>query len=202
MTVDRRPIGTLEGVVVDVAGWDGAGAAVDLSCACMFEREMPGNTKVGGLKHLDMALNGALSQFRAEKLFDAKEMEFLVLDKPSAAIESGALLIIGLGDPLKWEPMVTERAVRLAASIAQQRGATSAAFAPSLLDSGVETTGDTPAAMLRGLHSALRQMEQAALLELTSRPSLRSWTFDAGIAHLGSAEAQFRAALAVIETQG
>lgn len=198
MTVDRRRVGTLGGVVVDVAGWDGAGAEVDLSCACMFEREMPGKTMVGGLLHLDAALDGALSRLRAETSFEAREMDVLVLDKPPAAIGSAALLIIGLGDPLAWEPSVTERAVRLAAGIAHERRAASVAFAPSLLDSGVASTGDTAAAMLRGLDCALRRIERAATLDLAARPSLQSWTFDAGRAHLDGAEAQFRAALAAI----
>ena len=201
MAIDRRVVGRLHDVVVDVAGWDGAGAAVDLSCACMFEREMPGKAMVGGLLHLDVALGGALSRLRAEKLFGAKEMDFLVLDKPPAAIKSAALLIIGVGDPLAWEPSVTERAVTLAAGIARARSVASVAFAPSLLDSGLEPPQDTPAAMLRGLASALRQTARAATLDLVSRSSLRSWTFDSGVAHLDGAEAGFRAALGMVETQ-
>lgn len=199
MTLDRRRIGMLHDITVDVAGWDSVGASVDLSCACMFEREMPGKTMVGGLRNLDIVLDGALSRFRTEKLFAGTEMEFLVLDKPPAAIGSGALLIIGLGDPLAWEPAVTDRAVRLAVGIAQLRCAASVAFAPSLLDSGVETTEDTPAAMLRGLDFALRRSERAATLDLVARSTLRSWTFDAGIAHLSDAEAKFRAALEDID---
>ncbi|SDA11565.1 M17 family peptidase N-terminal domain-containing protein [Sphingomonas sp. NFR15] len=201
MTIDRRAIGSLKGVAVDVAGWDGVGAAVDLSCVCMFEREMPGTSIAGGLLHLDVALGGALSRLRTETVFRAKDMDFLVLDQLPAEIGSAAVLIIGLGDPLAWTPSVMERSVMLAAGIAHERRVASVAFAPSLLDSGIKATGDTPAAMLGGLNSALRRLERTATLELASRPPLRSWTFDAGIAHLDGAEAQFRAALTVIEPQ-
>jgi hypothetical protein len=93
------------------------------------------------------------------------------------------------------------RAVSLAAHIAQQRHAATVAFAPSLLDAGLDGTAGTPTAMLRGLAATLLQTERGAASRLAHPSSLRRWTFDAGIAHLESAEAEFRAALAAEQSQ-
>jgi hypothetical protein len=189
--IDLRRIGNLQGVAIEVAGWDGVGADVDLSCACMFTHEMPGKVMAGGLLHLDAALGGALSNLRAEGAFSAQVGTTIVFDRPPATVRPQALLVLGLGAPEAWTPLVMGHAVELAFEFA--------AFAPSLLDAGLEPNEGAASAMLGGLVSALDRARRLIDLNLASPLTLKTWTFDAGIAHLDGAETAFGTAFEIVK---
>jgi hypothetical protein len=196
--VDRRTVGRWRDVAIDVAGWDGAGAAVDLSCACMFMHEMPGKPMAGGLLHLDQALGGTLRGLRTEQVFRGTIAETLLLSSPPATVAGRALLIIGLGEPEHWQPEVTATAVSIAARAAVYLKAKTAAFAPSLLDAGLspDQSGKAGEPMMVALATVLDTEHRLASHGLTTSPRLSAWTFDAGVAHLDGAAATFVNALA------
>lgn len=198
-TTDRRLIGKIHDVTIELAGWDGVGAVADLSVACMFTREVTGNAMTGGLLHLDDRLDGRLSRLRADGIFAAEAMDMIVMDRPPSPIAARALLVVGLGDPEAWTPAVTARAVAGAFEIAAQRQAASVAFAPSLLDAGLDRVAGAPPAMIGGLAATLERAHSLVDVGLASVPTVTSWTFDAGAAHLDGAEAAFRQALASIQ---
>lgn len=111
---ERRLVGTYADVDVLTAAWDGAAAAVDLSCACMFAREAHGALATGGLAHLDAALGGRLASARAAGLFQAARGETLLIDRPPTTVNAGAILVIGLGDPDEWSTGLVGDAVAVA----------------------------------------------------------------------------------------
>lgn len=185
------------GVSIEVAAWDGAGADVDLSCACMFSHELAVAGPAGGLLHLDQALGGALTSLRRSGHFRADVMETLLLDRPPATIHARSVLMIGLGDPQAWTPALTARAAATALRHAVQGRVSSAAFAPSVLDAGIvpDRAADIPAAMMRAVAAALDA--QAALVErgLAAPLSLRNWIFDVGAPRFDGAASRFEAEL-------
>lgn len=194
----RQIVGTLHGVVIEVAAWDGSAAEVDLSCACMFAGEVGGRPPVGGLAHLDAALSGQLLQLRAEGLFTATAGDTLYLDQPPTAVAARALLILGMGSPTGWTAHSLAPAVRLAVSTALMLRVESGALAPSMLDSGLgpDQTSGAPAAMVQGLAAALDAQARLQAAGLVQPLSLTRWAFDVGVERFDGAVRAFGAALA------
>ncbi|WP_445143390.1 M17 family peptidase N-terminal domain-containing protein [Dyella sp. Tek66A03] len=194
---EQRTIGVFHDVSIAVAAWDGAGAAVDLSFACMFEREITGTGPTGGLRHLDDALGGALTELRRAGYFRANPMETLLVSRPPAPVVARAVMVVGLGDPSVWSPAVTAAAAATAARAAVQQKALSAAFAPSLLDAGLapSATSGVAAVMLAAVAGAIAAQVRIAAIGLAPPLSLRQWVFDVGAAHFDTVAEQFRLAL-------
>jgi hypothetical protein len=197
---EQRTIGVLHGVSITVAAWDGAMAAVDLSFACMFERELTDAGPAGGLRHLDDALGGALTELRRAGYFRASPMETLLLSRLPATIVARAVMVVGLGDPSTWLPARTAEAAASAIRTAIQHGVASVAFAPGLLDAGLmpSATGDVAGLMLKAVAGALSAQERIIATGLAPPHSLRQWVFDVGPAHMDAVTEHFQAALATL----
>ena len=198
----RHSIGRWRDVSFEVAAWDGAGAQVDLSCGCMFAHEATGDGPTGGLRHLDIALSGALTGLRREGRFLAAPMDTLLISRPPAGIAARALLLVGLGDPASWTIERTADAVATAARMAMQQDVESAAFAPSILDGGLTTTATEgmPQAMVKAVLAVIDTRYRVAELGLAGPPSLRRWVFDVGAARFDGAVEHFGNALAAART--
>lgn len=194
----RLPIGTSDGVVFDVVAWGPAQAAVDVSVACMFEHEMGGAGMGGGLLALDQALGGQLARLRAAGAFRAQPMETLLVTTPPPGIAARAVLVIGLGAPAALDGEVLRRATRVAMREAIRHGATSMAFAPSVLDAGHTDNAalDMQHVMLDGMLGALRAERMLAEAGLAAAPLLRHCSFDVGAPRVHAAGAGFAAAFA------
>lgn len=193
---ERQTLGSWQGVSIDIAAWDGVAADVDLSIACMFVRELDDGLR-GGLLHLDNALSGRLVRLRDEGVFTGDRGETLLVSLPPPTVVARAVMMIGMGEPSQWTPAATAHAVTVALGAAVHLGATRAAFAPSLLDSGLApsaTVGVAPA-MMKAVMRAIDVHMSIAAHGLAAPPSLRRWVFDVGAAGFSSAAAQFSAAL-------
>ena len=195
---ERRPLGQRDGVAFDVAAWGPAMADVDLSVACMFEREDDGASIAGGLLQLDRALGGQLTQLRAQGAFRAQEMETLLITLPPPGLVPRALLVIGLGDPATLDGERLRRATRVALREGVRHGARTLAFAPSVLDAGHTDNAalKMPEVMLDGMINALRAEQLLAAAGLAPPVSLLACTFDVGAPRLDTAAAEFAAAFA------
>jgi hypothetical protein len=192
----RLPIGSIDGVVFDVVAWGPAQADVDFSVACMFEHEVDGAAMAGGLLALDQALDGHLSRLRTVGAYQAQPMETLLVTMPPPGIAARAVLVIGLGDPAALTGDVLRRATRVAMREAIRFGATSMAFAPSVLDAGhVDNAAlDMQVVMLDGMLGALRAEHMLAEAGLAAAPLLRQCSFDVGAPRVDAAGRGFAAA--------
>ena len=188
----RIGFGTYRRVALDVAVWDAVGADVDLSCACMFTREI-GRGPTGGLEHLDGVLAGALLSLRRDGIFRGELMDSLML-RPGSKIRGRGLLMVGLGDPDAWTPAVMSRVTRYMVAEGNNRGIASAGIAPGLLDSGLaaKLAQDASEAMFEGVTAGVDASYRLAEIGLAPPPSLKSWTFGAGAAHAEEAAEYFR----------
>lgn len=192
----RLPIGIADGVQFDVVAWGPAQADVDVSVACMFEREVGDSGISGGLLGLDQALGGYLSRSRADGAFRAQEMETLLITLPPPGLAPRALLVIGMGDPATLDGERLRRATRIAMREAIRHGAQSMAFAPSVLDAGhIDNAAlDMQTVMLDGMLSALRAELALAAAGLAPPPALKHCTFDVGAPRAAAAAQAFSAA--------
>lgn len=197
-----QTVGAWRDITVEIAGWDGVAATVDLSCACMFAHEAHGAALTGGLAHLDGVLGGILQTLRGEALFTARRGESLLVTLPPEGIAGKELLVIGLGEPEDWSPAVMESAVRQALDTAAARSRRSVAFAASMLDGGLspDETAGAASAMLRGLTRGIDAAARLQALGLTGPLSIERWIFDVGIARFDAAAHQFRAELTALST--
>ncbi|MCW2338235.1 hypothetical protein M2337_002468 [Sphingobium sp. B2D3A] len=193
----RKSVGQYLGVSVQVAAWDGVAATVDLSCACMFTREARGEQPVGGLAHLDAALDGGLTRSRESRVFRATRGEVLLIDSPPPIVEAAAVLVIGLGDPGDWSTDIMADAVSTAFATAVVKRATSVAFAPSMLDGGLSGAQTSGAAekMMQGLKQAIAKQCWLHDEGLAAESSVREWVFDVGAERFEAAEVTFGEAL-------
>jgi len=194
----RYPIGSFGGVDFDLVAWGPAQAAVDLSVACMFERELDPRGPQGGLLALDAALGGQLTHMRAAGAFRAQPMETLLVSTPPPGLAPRAVLVIGMGHPATLDGELLRRATRVALSEAVRLGARSMAFAPSVLDAGHLDNAalDMQTVMLDGMLGALRAERMLMEAGLTHAPALRRCSFDVGAPRAQAAAGAFAAAFA------
>jgi len=193
----RQAVGQYLGVSVQVAAWDGVAATVDLSCACMFTREARGEQPIGGLAHLDAALDGRLTRSRESRVFRATRGEILVIESPPAIVQAASVLVIGLGDPSAWTTDIMADAVATAFGTAVVKRATSVAFAPSMLDGGLSGAQTSGAAekMMQGLKQAIAKQCWLHDEGLAAESSVREWVFDVGAERFEAAAVMFGEAL-------
>jgi hypothetical protein len=192
------PIGSIDGVDFDLVAWGPAQAAVDLSVACMFERELDPGGPQGGLLALDRALGGQLTRMRAAGAFRAQAMETLLVTIPPPGVAARAVLVIGMGDPAALDGDLLRRATRVAMREAIRAQAGSMAFAPSVLDAGHLDNAalDMQTVMLDGMLGALRAERLLAETNLARAPLLRRCSFDVGAPRAQAAARAFAAAFA------
>ena len=176
------PIGSYRTVQLEVAVWDGVTAEVDLSVACLFEREPDGVKLGGGARHLDEALGGALTRLRRQGRFRARVAQTLVVRPAPGRVSAPRILVVGLGNPSIWCPDISGRASAAATDWAIRTGAHSVAFAPSLLDAGIAASGAAEA-ILTAVIRALDAAYASAAAGLGPRPLIERFVFDAGDAH-------------------
>ena len=187
-------IGVWGGVSIELAPRDAVSADVAVAIAGVFAREIGRDKPGGGLGNLDAALGGAITRLRADGIFRAGVGDVLTLSAPARPIHARTVLAIGLGDPAVWTPAVMRQAVATAVRETIRRDAVSAAFAPSLLDSGLapDSVKGTPDAMLAGLIDALAD-------DRTS--TLSRWMFCVGAARFDGMVDVFRAAFGRLATR-
>lgn len=195
---ERFPIGSFGGVDFDLVAWGPAQATVDLSVACMFERELDPRGPQGGLLALDQALGGHLTRMRAIGAFRAQPLETLLVSTPPPGMAPRALLVTGMGDPAALDGELLRRAAHTALTEAVRSGAQSMAFAPSVLDAGhvAYAALDMQSVMLDGMLGALRAERMLIEAGLASVPSLRRCSFDVGAPRAQVAAQSFAAAFA------
>ncbi len=193
---DAATIGMWQGVRIDVAPRDAVGVDVAVASAGVFTREIGKARPGGGLGNLDAALGGAITRLRADGIFGAGTGDVLTLSAPARPILASTVLAIGLGDPASWSAATMRQAVATAVREVLRLEATSAAFAPGLLDSGLDPDGldGAPDAMLAGLIDALPH----------GRPHparLSRWVFCAGAVRFEAIVEVFRTAFDRIATR-
>ncbi|WP_404366593.1 M17 family peptidase N-terminal domain-containing protein [Sphingomonas sp. MMS24-J45] len=188
-----KVIGQWGDVRIEVAPHDAVTVGAALAIVGVFTREAAGNGPGGGLKHLDTALNGALLRLRSDGIFGAAPGELLTLTAVSPPIQAHDVIAVGLGDPDAFTPAGLRLAVSAAAQEAIRLAAPSAAFAPSLLDSGIDRT------LLPGAESAMLGGLIDALATRSHDVALSCWIFCAGAEHLDAVAAAFRDALLTLD---
>lgn len=173
-------IGQYKKLNLNIVTWDGVTAKVDLSCGCLFDHEVDHAPVQGGLADLNQTLNGKLLQIRQQKLFQAVRYETILFDQAQPNIQSEKVLLIGMGSPEDWSTADTAKAVQIAFRTAQQLGLESVAFAPSILDTGIQLKTDLSAVLVQALldvYDAQLELEQLGLVKPCT---VQNWYFDAG----------------------
>ncbi|MGK7247736.1 M17 family peptidase N-terminal domain-containing protein [Acinetobacter oleivorans] len=176
----QTKIGHYQNLDIELVTWDCASAEVELSCACIFEHEMNNRSFSGGLAHLDEALNGRLDLIRKNNWFSAKLNDVLLISQTPTKIQASKVLLIGMGAPEEFTLERIEIAIKTVVKTAHQLELKSVAFAPSILDTGLNPPTGLNELMLRSLKEELDKHHQLYLQNLVKKSEIERWVFDAG----------------------
>ncbi|MBJ8432504.1 M17 family peptidase N-terminal domain-containing protein [Acinetobacter pittii] len=176
----QTKIGHYQNLDIELVTWDCTTAEVELSCACIFEHEMNNSSFSGGLAHLDEALNGRLNEIRANNWFSAQLNDALLINQTPSTIQASKVLLIGMGRPEDFNVEKIGTAIKTAVKTAHQLELKSVAFAPSILDTGLNAPANLNELMLRSLKEELDRHHQLHLQNLVKKSEIERWIFDSG----------------------
>lgn len=197
----QTKIGRYQNLDIELVTWDCASAEVELSCACIFEHEMNNRSFSGGLAHLNEALNGRLDLIRKENWFSAKLNDALLINQTPSTIQASKVLLIGMGAPEEFTLERIETAIKTVVKTAHQLELKSVAFAPSILDTGLNPPAGLNELMLRILKEELDKHHQLYLQNLVKKSEIERWVFDAGFQNYEAKAEQYIASFAKVFTQ-
>lgn len=197
----QTKIGRYQNLNIELVTWDCASAEVELSCACVFEHEMNHRSFSGGLAHLDEALNGRLDLIRKNNWFSAKIGDSLLLNQTPSIIQAPKVLLIGMGAPEDFTIDRIETAIKTVVKTAHQLELKSVAFAPSILDTGLNPPAGLNELMLRSLKEELDKHHQLYLQNLVKKSEIERWIFDAGFQNYEAKAEQYIKSFAKVFTQ-
>jgi len=196
----QTKIGRYQNLNIELVTWDCATAEVELSCACIFEHEMNNRSFSGGLAHLDDALNGRLYEIRKNNWFSAKLNDSLLINQTPSTIQASKVLLIGMGAPEDFTLEKIEIAIKTVVRTAHQLELKSVAFAPSILDTGLNPPSGLNELMLRSLKEELDRYHQLYLQNLVKKSEIERWAFDSGFQNYDLKAQQYIASFAKIFT--
>jgi hypothetical protein len=146
--------GSIDGVAIEGIVEGPSTESAPLQVACVFEytegdifNSPPALPEAAnGMRHLDAALHGVITDMRKSGRFTGHALETLLLTPPAGAIRAKQLLLVGLGDRRAFTPDVMIAVGRVALREALRLGVTHYAFASDLKDAGI----DSPTALVAG----------------------------------------------------
>lgn len=194
----QTKIGHYQNLNIELVTWDCTSAEVELSCACIFEHEMNNGSFSGGLAHLDDALNGRLYEIRKNNWFSAKLNDALLINQTPSTIQASKVLLIGMGAPEDFTLEKIETAIKTVVRTAHQLELKSVAFAPSILDTGLNPPNGLNELMLRSLKEELDRYHQLYLQNLVKKSEIEKWVFDSGFQNYDLKAQQYIASFAKI----
>lgn len=197
----QTKIGRYQNLDIELVTWDCTTAEVDLSCACIFEHEMNNRPFSGGLTHLDEALNGRLNEIRKNNWFSAKLNDVLLINQTPSTIQASKVLLIGMGAPEAFNVEKIGTAIKTAVKTAHQLELKSVAFAPSILDTGLNPPSGLNELMLRSLKDELDRHNQLYLQNLVKKSEIEKWVFDSGFQNYDVKAEQYSTSFAKIFTE-
>ncbi|MCU4360017.1 MULTISPECIES: M17 family peptidase N-terminal domain-containing protein [Acinetobacter] len=197
----QTKIGHYQNLDIELVTWDCTTAEVELSCACIFEHEMNNRSFSGGLAHLDEALNGRLNEIRENNWFSAQLNDALLINQTPSTIQASKVLLIGMGRPEDFTVEKIGTAIKTAVKTAHQLELKSVAFAPSILDTGLNPPSNLNELMLRSLKEELDRHHQLHLQNLVKKSEIERWIFDSGFQNYEIKAEQYIASFAKIFLQ-
>lgn len=197
----QTKIGHYQNLDIELVTWDCTTAEVELSCACIFEHEMNNRSFSGGLAHLDEALNGRLNEIRENNWFSAQLNDALLINQTPSTIQAPKVLLIGMGRPEDFTVEKIGTAIKTAVKTAHQLELKSVAFAPSILDTGLNPPANLNELMLRSLKEELDRHHQLHLQNLVKKSEIERWIFDSGFQNYEIKAEQYIASFAKIFLQ-
>ncbi len=197
----QTKIGHYQNLDIELVTWDCTTAEVELSCACIFEHEMNNRSFSGGLAHLDEALNGRLNEIRENNWFSAQLNDALLINQTPSTIQASKVLLIGMGRPEDFTVEKIGTAIKTALKTAHQLELKSVAFAPSILDTGLNPPANLNELMLRSLKEELDRYHQLHLQNLVKKSVIERWIFDSGFQNYEIKAEQYIASYAKIFLQ-
>ncbi|MEP6944625.1 MAG: M17 family peptidase N-terminal domain-containing protein [Acidobacteriota bacterium] len=191
-------LGRVDGVIIEAIVQGPSTEDTPLQVACVFEytegdifSSPPALPKeLNGMLHLDMALNGLITDLRKSGKFEGHAFETILLTPRSGLIGAKKLLLIGLGDRTKFNPELMISVGKVAMRESLRLGVSSFAFGSDLKDAGVDSpTALVAGNVVKGFFAAYRTENYLKEKDLASHKPLTKVTMLAGPAFFTTAAA-------------
>lgn len=199
--------GSIDGVAIEGMVQGPSTEVAPLQVACVFEytegdifTSPPALPEAAnGMRHLDAALAGLITDLRRSGKFAGHSLETLLLTPPPGTIAATRLLLIGLGDRRSFTPDLMIAVGRVSMRAALRERVTHYAFASDLKDAGV----DSPTALVAtnvvlGAFDAYRTERFLQTKHMAEPPRLARLTLLAGPAYFETAGDGIKAAIATL----
>jgi hypothetical protein len=197
--------GTADGIAFEGVVQGPSTEATPLQVACVFEYTdgdiftsppaLP--AAANGMRHLDDALRGLITDIRRRGAFTGHAFETLLLTPPAGTIAAKQVLLIGLGDRHAFTPDLMIAVGRVAMREALRMGVTRYAFASDLKDAGIDSpTGLVAGNAVKGIVDAYRTEQFLKSKRMVSSKPVTNVTLLAGPAFFVAAGDGINAAIA------
>jgi hypothetical protein len=204
----RAAVGAASGLKLEVVVQGPASEATPLQVACVFEYVAGDLTDppalpapLNGMRHLDDALHGLITELRKSGQFTGHELETLLITPPAKTILPERVLLVGLGDRTKFTPDVMTRVGEVGMREALRLGVDHYAHASDLKDAGVDSpTGLVAQNVLRGAFKAWRTQQYLEQSGMAPQRSVKTLTLLAGPKFFTETEAATRELLTTVST--
>ena len=181
--------GQADGLAVTVKVQGPSSQRTPLQVACVFEyvegdifKAPPAlPAAANGMRHLDEALHGLITDLRRSGRFAGHALETLLIIPPRGAVSAERVLLIGLGDRRTFTPSLMRQVGAVGMREALRLGVTSYSHASDLKDAGIDSpTSEVATALVRGAFDGLHAQRYLAEKGASPQPSVRRLTLLAG----------------------
>jgi len=127
--------------------------------------------------------------------------DVLLINQTPTKIQASKVLLIGMGAPEEFTLERIETAIKTVVKTAHQLELNSVAFAPSILDTGLNPPAGLNELMLRSLKEELDKHHELYLQNLVKKSEIEKWVFDAGFQNYEAKAEQYRTSFSKIFTE-
>lgn len=117
---------------------------------------------------------------------------------PPSTIQASKVLLIGMGAPEEFTLERIKTAIKTVVKTTHQLELKSVAFAPSILDTGLNPPSGLNEVMLQALKEELDRHHQLHLQNLVKKSEIERWVFDAGFQNYDAKAEQYRVSFSKI----
>ncbi|WP_041018492.1 M17 family peptidase N-terminal domain-containing protein [Criblamydia sequanensis] len=161
----KETLGQFDGVEIEAVVQSPSLQKTPLQIICLFEYEEgdifnspPALPKEkNGLVHVDLALNGLITDLRKSNQFEGKWLETLLITPPKNTIAAEKLMLIGLGPRRDFKPEIMRMVGVVGMREALRIKVESYSHASDLKDAGIDSsTGEVAGLVIKGALEAYK----------------------------------------------
>lgn len=206
----KESLSHIDGIDIEIKVQSPSLQETSLQIICLFEytegdifNSPPALPKdLNGLRHVDDAFNGLITELRKSNRFKGKFLETLLIIPPKNTIGAKKLLLIGLGNRDDFKPEMMRMIGAIGMREALKLGVGDYSHASDLKDAGIQSpTGEVAGLVIQGAIEAYRTQEYLKKRGAFTPLTVTKVTLLAGPAYFEESKNGIKTALKTLEHQ-